>query len=368
MSSTNIPSSIPSNSLSLARDHTSPKDTAEVKLSYGSPSAIKAIPQWQQEYKTSFTSIEQLCRKLELNIDQLPISNKAHKQFQLRAPQSYVARMQKSNPQDPLLLQILPTSNEDNNVLGYLKDPVGDLQSIKAPGLLHKYNGRALLLVTSRCAIHCRYCFRRHFPYSSQNPRHDSWTQALQELQQDQSIKEVILSGGDPLVLDDLELTKLITKLEAIKHIQKLRIHTRLPVVIPSRINKKLLEWIQNSRLRVIMVLHINHAQEINNELREKLNNLNNIDCCLLNQSVLLKNINDDASSLIELSEALFNTGVLPYYLHLLDKVEGAAHFDVAEETACALMREISHQLPGYLVPKLVKEVSGEQSKTLISY
>ena len=368
MSSTNIPSNISSNSLSLTRDHSSSKDAANAKLAYESSSTMKAMPEWQLEYKTSFTNIEQLCQKLELKIEQLPFSIKAHKQFQLRAPQSYVARMQKSNPQDPLLLQILPTSDEDKNEYGYLKDPVGDLQNIKAPGLLQKYKGRALLLATSRCAINCRYCFRRHFPYSSQNPRHDSWTQALQELQQDQSITEVILSGGDPLVLDDLELAKLVKNLEAITHIKKLRIHTRLPVVIPNRINDELLAWINHSRLKVIMVLHINHAQEINNELYKKLNKLNNINCTLLNQSVLLRNINDRASSLIELSEALFNTGVLPYYLHLLDKVEGAAHFDVTEETARTLMQEVSQQLPGYLVPKLVKEISGEQAKTLISY
>jgi EF-P beta-lysylation protein EpmB len=249
-----------------------------------------------------------------------------------------------------------------------LKDPVGDLHNIKAPGLLQKYNGRALLLTTSRCAIHCRYCFRRHFPYSSQNPRHDSWNQALLELQQDSSITEVILSGGDPLVLDDSELTKLIKKLEAIEHVKKLRIHTRLPVVIPSRINDELLTWINCSRLRIIMVLHINHAQEINNELSDNLNKLDKNNCTLLNQSVLLRNINDQASSLIELSEALFNAGVLPYYLHLLDKVDGAAHFDVSEEKARTLMQKVSHQLPGYLVPKLVKEVAGEKAKSLISY
>lgn len=364
MSSTNIPSSTPS----LARDPSSPKDTAHAKFSRIPPSAVKAISEWQQEYKTSFTSIEQLCQNLELKIEQLPISIQAHKQFQLRVPQSYVARIQKSNPQDPLLLQVLPTSDEEKSEDGFLKDPVGDLQNIKAPGLLQKYNGRALLLATSRCAIHCRYCFRRHFPYSSQNPRHDSWNQALLELQQDPSITEVILSGGDPLVLDDSELTKLIKKLEAIEHVKKLRIHTRLPVVIPSRINDELLAWIKNSRLRVIMVLHINHAQEINDELSDKLNKLDKNNCTLLNQSVLLRNINDHASSLIELSEALFNAGVLPYYLHLLDKVDGAAHFDVSEEKARALMREVSHQLPGYLVPKLVKEVSGEQAKSLISY
>ena len=364
MSSTHIPS----NTLSLTRDHSSSKDIADIELSKAPQSTLKAMPKWQQEYKASFTNIEQLCQTLELNIDQLPISENASKQFLFRAPQSYVARMQKSNPNDPLLLQVLPTNDEDENFPGYSPDPVGDLQSIKTPGLLQKYKGRALLLVTSLCAIHCRYCFRRHFPYSSQNPRQDQWSLALEELKQDQSISEVILSGGDPLVLNDLELTKLINQLEEIKHIKRLRIHTRLPVVIPNRINNELLTWIKNSRLQIIMVLHINHAQEINNELCQKLTKLNNINCTLLNQSVLLKNINDHASSLIELSEALFDAGVLPYYLHLLDKVDGAAHFDIAEETATTIMQEVSHQLPGYLVPKLVKEVSGKKAKQLISY
>ena len=192
--------------------------------------------------------------------------------------------------------------------------------------------------------------------------------QALQELQRDTSIIEVILSGGDPLVLDDSELEKLISKLESIEHIKRLRIHTRLPVVIPKRINDQLLNWISNSRLKVIMVLHINHAQEINTQLKNNLKYLANINCTLLNQSVLLRNINDQSSSLIDLSEALFNAGVLPYYLHLLDKVDGAAHFDVPEENARKLMREISKHLPGYLVPKLVKEIQGKRSKSLISY
>lgn len=366
MSSTNLHS--------LARDYVITEHRLEPGLEPGLKPGLEPDNEcvenssWQQEYKNSFTNAKQLCQALELNIGQLPISAAAEKQFQLRAPKSYVERMHKSDPNDPLLLQVLPTTYEDNSVDGYLKDPVGDLQSIKTPGLLQKYNGRALLLATSRCAVHCRYCFRRHFPYSTQNPRHDAWTQALQQLQQDQSITEIILSGGDPLVLDDAELMKLVAKLESIKHIKKLRIHTRLPVVIPNRICNALLSWIDNSRLNIIMVLHINHAQEINVPLKKKLQQLKNLNCTLLNQSVLLKNVNDSKSNLINLSEALFDAGVLPYYLHLLDKVEGAAHFDVSEKQAIKLMRQITMHLPGYLVPKLVKELAGEHSKTLINY
>ncbi|MFK7816989.1 MAG: EF-P beta-lysylation protein EpmB [Gammaproteobacteria bacterium] len=359
-----------SNTPILARDrsssHTKDQQVASAKIR---PSINKpSLSNWQLEYKTSITNVELLCQALGLEIEQLPISYHANKQFQLRAPQSYVKRMQHNNPNDPLLLQVLPTSNEETHVDGYLKDPVGDLQSIKSPGLLHKYNGRALLLATSRCAIHCRYCFRRHFPYSIQNPRSDSWAQTIQELQRDQSISEVILSGGDPLVLDDSELKKLIAKLEPIAHIKRLRIHTRLPVVIPNRINDELLNWISSTRLQIIMVLHVNHANEINTEMHERLQKLKDINCTLLNQSVLLKNINDQSTSLINLSESLFSAGVLPYYLHLLDKVEGAAHFDVSEDNAQTLMREISKHLPGYLVPKLVREIASEQSKSLISY
>ena len=357
-----------SNIHSLTRDCSSPKDEQDSKITIRPVPTTQFSSDWQLEYKTSITNIEQLCRTLGLKVEQLPISCQANQQFQLRVPQNYVERMQHANPSDPLLLQVLPTNSEDIHIEGYSKDPVADLQSIKTPGLLQKYNGRALLLVTSRCAIHCRYCFRRHFPYSAQNPRHDSWTQAVQELQRDRSITEIILCGGDPLVLNDTELLKLISKLESIEHIQRLRIHTRLPVVIPNRINDELLNWIENTRLKVVMVLHINHAQEINHHLHDNLQRLKNLNCILLNQSVLLRNVNNNASSLINLSETLFNAGVLPYYLHLLDKVEGAKHFDVSEENARKLMQEITMHLPGYLVPKLVKEIPGEHSKSLISY
>ncbi len=351
---------------SLTRDCSSShtKDQQDIRSDLKTQSSSN----WHLEYKTSITDIEHLCQILGLNIEQLPISYRANQQFPLRVPQSYVDRMQHNNPYDPLLLQVLPTSQEENHVAGYLKDPVGDLQSIKSPGLLQKYNGRALLLATSRCAIHCRYCFRRHFPYTSQNPRSDSWNASIEELKKDQSITEVILSGGDPLVLDDSELTKLVAKLEPIEHVKRLRIHTRLPVVIPNRINHQLINWISKTRLKMVMVLHINHANEINTKMYKQLQKLKDTNCMLLNQSVLLKGVNDQSSSLIYLSEALFNAGVLPYYLHLLDKVEGAAHFDVSELHAQDLMREITKHLPGYLVPKLVRETASEQSKSLINY
>ncbi len=323
---------------------------------------------WQHEYKSSVSNFEELCDLLNIRLDQLPISLSSHNQFPLRVPKSYIQRMEKSNPNDPLLLQILPIINEQQIVKGFTKDPVGDLQSIKSTGLLQKYEGRALLLATSRCAIHCRYCFRRHFPYSEQNPRHDAWQQALNELENDTSIHEVILSGGDPLVLSDSQLKSLVKKIEAIRHIKRLRIHTRLPVVIPNRICDEMLDWITHTNLKIIVVLHINHAQEINQEFIIKIQQLAKTQCTLLNQSVLLKNINDNSTCLINLSEALFANKILPYYLHTLDKVEGAAHFDVSETRARKLMQEIANQLPGYMVPKLVKEMPGQAAKSLISY
>ncbi len=326
------------------------------------------LTNWQREYKSSVTDIDELCRLLNLRPDQLPISLSSHKQFSLRVPKSYIQRMERSNPNDPLLLQILPSINEQQIVKGFTKDPVGDLQSVTSTGLLQKYDGRALLLATSRCAIHCRYCFRRHFPYSEQNPRYDAWQQALNELERNTSIHEVILSGGDPLVLSDSELKTLVKKIEAINHIKRLRIHTRLPVVIPNRVCDELLDWITHSRLKIIVVLHINHAQEINQEFTSKIQQLVKMQCTLLNQSVLLKNINDDSASLITLSEALFANNILPYYLHTLDKVEGAAHFEVSETHAQKLMREVAKRLPGYMVPKLAREMPGQDAKSLISY
>ncbi len=349
------------NAFSLARDKHHP---AEQKTGH----VVQIEPSWQSEFKTAITNIEALCQTLELDSKQLAV-NLTHKHnFPLRVPHSYAQRMKKSDPNDPLLLQVLPQTSELNNVADYSTDPVGDLNSIKSTGLLQKYQGRALLLATSRCAIHCRYCFRQHFPYSDQNPKHDAWQTAVEELKKDSSISEIILSGGDPLVLSDEQLGKLVKKLEYVRHISTLRIHTRLPVVIPNRICDSLLNWMKNTRFKVVIVLHINHAQEINFELECKLKELTKIGCLLLNQSVLLNNVNADADSLIGLSRKLFSINVLPYYLHMLDKVQGAAHFDVPKNTARMLMQEVSNQLPGYLVPKLVEEVKNESSKSLINY
>lgn len=323
---------------------------------------------WQQQYRDSITRIDTLCNALELNADQLLVSHTANRQFPLRVPWSYVGRMQRSNPHDPLLLQVLPHALEEQEAAGYGPDPVGDLASVKSPGLLKKYHGRALLLATSRCAVHCRFCFRRHFPYTLQNPRGDAWRLALDGIAADSSIEEIILSGGDPLVLGDHELAQLVAQLQAIPHIRRLRVHTRLPVVIPARINDELLDWINASGLGIVVVLHVNHPHELDHELQERLQTLSAARCRVLNQSVLLQNVNDDPDILVDLSERLFDAGVLPYYLHLLDKVQGAVHFDVDESTASAIMKEVAARLPGYLVPRLVREQAGEPGKTPVAF
>ncbi len=276
--------------------------------------------------------------------------------------------MSKSDPRDPLLLQVLPHTDEDAQTAGFGTDPLAELTKLKSPGLLQKYHGRALLLVTGCCGIHCRYCFRRHFPYSMQNPRRDGWQQALDEIAEDTNITEIILSGGDPLVLRDGELAELIARLESIPHVRRLRIHTRLLVVIPARINQELIAWINDTALNVVIVLHANHAREINASLRDKLQTLCAAKCTVLNQSVLLRGVNDNPEALIRLSEKLFQAGVMPYYLHLLDKVQGAAHFEVGETEARRIMREVAAKLPGYLVPRLAKEEPGQAGKTLIAF
>ncbi|RMD71627.1 MAG: EF-P beta-lysylation protein EpmB, partial [Gammaproteobacteria bacterium] len=240
-------------------------------------------------------------------------------------------------------------------------DPLAEGRAMAAPGLLHKYRGRVLLTLTGACAIHCRYCFRRHFPYARSNPL-GQWPGVLDYLARDPSIQEVILSGGDPLMFSDAKLERIIQDLEGIRHIRRLRLHTRLPVVIPQRVTEKLRRCLTQTRFQGIMVLHINHPNEIDDNLKEALGTLRGV--CMLNQSVLLRGINDSRTTLKVLSEKLFEAGVLPYYLHLLDKVQGAAHFDVPEARARQLMEALSASLPGYLVPRLVKEEGGAPAKT----
>jgi EF-P beta-lysylation protein EpmB len=322
---------------------------------------------WQNELSHAVKNPAILLQMLGLEDRLQAIDAERLKNFPLRVTQSYINKMHFGDASDPLLRQVFPLIDEDIEVQGFSADPVGDHLAITSPGILHKYQGRALLLTTGACAIHCRYCFRRHFPYSESNPLASQWQQSIAALQKDNSIREVIFSGGDPLALTDAKLAAMVEDLQKIPHIKRLRIHTRLPLVLPKRVTKKLLSWISNSSLRVVMVIHANHANEIDTETAEALAQLRTAGCELLNQAVLLRGVNDDADSLVALSERLSEVQVVPYYLHLLDKVQGASHFDVAEQKGIALIAEMRRELPGYLVPRLVREQQGEASKTIIA-
>ncbi len=318
---------------------------------------------WQAELAQAIRNPAELLAALELPSELLPAALASSQDFSLRVPRGYVARMQKGNPRDPLLRQILPLQDEQFSVAGFTYDAVGDLAAMTVPGLLHKYHGRVLLVTTGACAIHCRYCFRRHFPYSAANPGTQQWEAAIEYIGADTSINEVILSGGDPLSLSDQRLGKLVGLLEKIPHLKYLRIHTRLAIVLAERINDDLLAWLTGTRLKPIMVVHANHANEIDNTVRDALALLAAHGVSLFNQSVLLHGVNDSPQALAKLSEHLFDAGVTPYYLHLLDRVKGTAHFEVDETSACLILDQLRNLLPGYLVPRLVRERQGERSK-----
>jgi EF-P beta-lysylation protein EpmB len=262
-----------------------------------------------------------------------------------------------------LLRQALPLRAESLEQPGFVADPIGELAALSAPGLLRKYQGRALLIATSVCAIHCRYCFRREFPYAEQSETR-RWSEALAEIERDAGIREVILSGGDPLALGNARLASLARALERAPHIERLRVHTRLPVVLPARVDAGLTEWLGSLRWPVVIVLHANHANEIDAEVAAACARLRASGATLLNQSVLLRGVNDDAATLAALSERLMAAGVLPYYLHLLDRVRGTGHFEVAELDARRIVGELCARLPGYLVPRLVRESAGAPAKT----
>lgn len=323
-------------------------------------------PRWQQLLAQAVSDPAELVALLGLDRSLLPAARAAAGTFPLRVPRGFVARMRPGDPADPLLRQVLPLGEELAQVPGYSDDPVGDLRARRGPGVLQKYQGRVLLTATGACGVHCRYCFRRHFPYAEENPRRAHWEAALDAVRADPSIREVILSGGDPLSLSDASLAEIAAALEAIPHIGRLRIHTRQPVVLPERVDDRLLAWLTASRLQKVVVIHANHAREIDTHVHDAMKRLADTGASLLNQSVLLKGVNDSPEALAGLSEALFAAGVLPYYLHLLDKVRGAAHFDVPETRARQLMAALRARLPGYLVPRLVREDPGAPSKTPI--
>ncbi len=324
---------------------------------------------WRSHLTKAVTDLDELLDLLDLEpscVGDLAGARRAAGGFGLRVPRGFVDRMRRGDPRDPLLRQVLPVDLEGLAAEGFTTDPLAELESTANRGLLHKYRGRALVVVAGACAVHCRYCFRRHFPYHDHAGTGDGFDAALERIAADPGLTEIILSGGDPLVLPDTLLEPLARRLAAVSHLRRLRIHTRLPIVLPQRVDAALASWVGGLGVAVVVVVHANHANEIDDDVRRALAALRAAGASLLNQSVLLAGVNDSADALAGLSEALFDAGVLPYYLHMLDPVAGAAHFAVAESRAAGLMREVAARLPGYLVPRLVREVPGAPSKLAV--
>lgn len=322
---------------------------------------------WQQQLRDVISTGEHLLQALQLRPEQVGFSERASRDFALKVPRAFVTRMRVGDPSDPLLRQVLSHRRELLAEPGYGTDPVGETDdAVRQPGIIQKYHGRVLLVLSGGCAINCRYCFRRHFPYPDHRNSRSDWQRALQTIAADPSISEVILSGGDPLLVSDLQLAELVRGIAAIGHVQRLRVHTRLPVVIPARVTGGLLQALTGTRLPCVVVIHSNHANEVDAAVHDAMRFMQAQGITLLNQAVLLAGVNDDADALVTLSERLFAVGVLPYYLHLLDKVQGAAHFDVPQHRGTALIKAISARLPGYLVPRLVREDAGAPAKTAV--
>lgn len=320
---------------------------------------------WQQLLANSVTTPEALLRQLHLSPDiWLAGARQGHELFPVRVPKPYLERIEKGNPDDPLLRQVLPMAPEAQDKPGYVRDPLEEATASPVTGLIRKYNSRALLMVTGQCAINCRYCFRRHFPYGDHRLSPEDRNHVLTTLRQAPEVNEVIFSGGDPLAVNDRLLARWAEELSGLPSLRRLRIHTRLPIVIPQRVSEELLAWIADTRLQVVMVLHVNHPNELDQHTRQALVRLKAAGVTLLNQSVLLHGVNDNTDTLCELSESLFAAGVLPYYLHAFDPVQGAHHFDVPDQRAKQLARELVARLPGFLVPRLVREIPGKEGKT----
>jgi EF-P beta-lysylation protein EpmB len=317
---------------------------------------------WQHELAGAITDPGALARALDLDPALFAAAGQASELFALRVPLSFVSRMRRGDPSDPLLLQVMPGAAELLDQAGFGSDPLAENASFKAPGLLQKYHGRALLIASGACAVNCRYCFRREFPYAEQLGS-GALHQALEAIAQDPSLEEVILSGGDPLSLSDARLQAITGRLAQIPHIRRLRVHTRLPVVLPSRVDAGLTDWLRRLPWPVAVVLHSNHANEIDESVRAACARLRSTGATLLNQAVLLRGVNDSVAALSSLSQQLFAAGVVPYYLHLLDRVRGVAHFEVPEAIARRLVGELAATLSGYLVPRLVREVPGGPAK-----
>ena len=321
---------------------------------------------WQDSLKSAITDPKALLERLSLPNELLEQAQAASQLFPLRVPLEFLNRMELGNPNDPLLKQVLPIRDEFIQTPGFTEDPLNESDARPTPGVVHKYKDRALLILSGACAINCRYCFRRHFPYSDNQLSGEHWQRALAYLKEHTELREVIFSGGDPLVTSDHRFSKMVADLEAIPHLERLRVHTRLPVVIPSRVTDQLNDTLHNSRLNCVVVLHINHANEIDQSLSDAVTKLKQSGATILNQAVLLKGVNDSADEQVRLSRALFSAGILPYYLFLFDPVAGASHFDIPIEQGKEIFTQMQRELPGYLVPRLAKEISGKTSKTLL--
>ncbi len=323
---------------------------------------------WQQDLAEAFRDPAELCHFLGLDHDLAAVAAASTEGFPFLVPRAFASRMRHGDPRDPLLLQVIPQAAEARGTAGYTADPLDERLFLTAPGLVHKYAGRALLLVTGGCAVNCRYCFRREFPYATSGATRQGVEAAIDAIAADTSLTEIILSGGDPLLADDATLARIIASLDTIPHVRRVRIHTRLPVVLPSRVDDGLFAALGSSRLTTVIVIHANHPAELDDDVAAAVRKLTTLPAMVLNQSVLLAGVNDSVAVLRELSERLVEIGVVPYYLHLLDRVRGAAHFDVPEPVATTLHQTLRDTLPGYAVPRLVREVPGEASKTTVKH
>ena len=325
--------------------------------------AVPAAADWRRTWRDAVRDPRELLALLGLEALAERVSDAAAAQVPLRVPRAFVARMRHGDPHDPLLRQVLPLDDEERIVPGFALDAVGDGAAKAGNGVIRKYRGRALLVATGSCAIHCRYCFRRHCPYAEETAAAGHWREAVAAIAADPSIEEVVLSGGDPLSLATAKLAELTDALAAIPHLRRLRIHSRLPVVLPERVDDALLAWLRALLWPLTFVIHANHGNEFDAAVDGALARLRGTGATLLNQSVLLRGVNDSVEALAQLSERSFQAGALPYYLHQLDRVAGSAHFEVDDDRARALHAALAARLSGYLVPRLVREVPGDPGK-----
>ncbi|MBY0586279.1 EF-P beta-lysylation protein EpmB [bacterium] len=347
-------------------------ETADREEPVGLTDPSQSLPRWQRELRDAFRPLgkaeDRTGPGLPMGPDrQIPLELPATSNFPVVIPPALLETFLQTSPEDPVARQFLPSALEESLPPGFSQDAVGDRLARQTPGMIQKYYGRVLLIVTGTCAVHCRYCFRRHYPYADEPKSLASFEPALEQINDDPSISEVILSGGDPLSRTDDWLGQLVGRLSAIPHLRTLRVHTRFPVVIPSRVTEGLLNLLTSSRLDPVVVLHVNHARELSSEARDALRKMRESGIPLLNQSVLLAGVNDSVESLESLSRDLFSAGVIPYYLHQLDRVAGAAHFEVPIERGLSLIAELRGRLPGYLVPRYVQEIPGQNSKRTLA-